>query len=147
MKKKEATKLALKAQNDTATQAELLSTAEAKVNEGQIATEKDLLSLERSYTKLTNKLQKELDTGKITLADLGIEEEQYQQYQKSQQYQKYQQYQRYPQPNNYVEVINEPAYVDDGLLALNSLATGSSTNSGYNSSYPTNTFFKYSIAA
>ena len=146
-KKKEATKLALKAQNDTATQAELLSTAEAKVNEGQIATEKDLLSLERSYTKLTNKLQKELDTGKITLADLGIEEEQYQQYQKSQQYQKYQQYQRYPQPNNYVEVINEPAYVDDGLLALNSLATGSSTNSGYNSSYPTNTFFKYSIAA
>ena len=140
-KEKQAKLLALQAKKDHLTAVQLADKAAENVEAGQIATEQDMRSLERSYTKLQAQLQSDLEAGKITLADLGIEEEQYQQSQQ------YQQYQGYPQPNNYVEVINEPAYVDDGLLALNSLATGSSTNSGYNSSYPTNTFFKYSIAA
>ena len=128
-KKKQAQQLAQQAQNDTQTQAKLLATAEEKATKGEIASEKDLRSIEQSYAKLTNKLESELQSGKITYADLGLEEpEQETQGNQVEQVETYYQ-------NPYYENVE----VDQSILALTNLARGNSY-SNRNSNYGFNPY-------
>lgn len=115
-KKKQAQQLAQQAQNDTQTQAKLLAKAEEKATKGEIASEKDLRSIEQSYAKLTNKLESELKSGKITYADLGLEEpEQEAQGNQVEQGETY-----------YQNPYYENTEVDQSILALTNLARGNS---------------------
>ncbi len=131
-KEKKAKLLALQAKNDTTVQAKLLATAEEKVAKGEIASQKDMLAIEQSYTKLTNKLEGELKSGKITYEDLGLERPE-QEIQGPQEYQA----ETYLQNPHY-----ENTYVDESLLALTNLANKNSYSNA-SSNYTLNPDLSY----
>ncbi len=125
---KQARLAAAQAKKDDLAAIQLADKAAKNVEDGKVVSEQDVNSIAKSYQKLQAKLEKDLQDGKITLADLGIEEEQAQDSTTSENYTNYQIYpQQYQEqyPTNYVEVINEN---DKGLNALSRLASGTTNN-------------------
>ena len=131
-KEKQAKLLALQAKKDDLAAIQLADKAAEKVEAGEVASEQDLNSIAKSYEKLQAKVEKDLQDGKITLADLGIEEETTEATQAGATQVQYQAY-----PTNYVEAYN-PVEMDEGLAALTNLSNR--TTNQNSSNYTANPF-------